>query len=138
MQYNCFRRELLVYQEGLSKPNPDWPEVVKRVMDYIHNHLFDEALTIAQVKNICHISSKSFASRFKIYTGFYPKDYILHHRIHIAKRLLMNREMSIVQVGLILGFSSHSAFCKTFKKRAGVQPSAWIKQNRFLDIDSRN
>ena len=129
MQYEHFLQGQKKYQEELEKPQTTWPEQVQIGMHYIQENLFEESLTVTRIREACHINDKSFASRFKIYTGFYPKDYILNHRIEFGKYLLIQEGVSIVQVGLLLGFSSHSAFCKAFKVRVGMRPSVWAKDS---------
>lgn len=75
-----------------------WPSDVKTAAHYISTHLTCEHLSISKLKQDCKINGKSFSARFKLATGFHPKEYILFHRIEASKKLLQN-EVPVVQTG---------------------------------------
>lgn len=39
--------------------------------------------------------------------------------------------MTVAESGLMVGFSSHSAFCKAFKSKTGISPGDWKKENKL-------
>ena len=57
--------------------------------------------------------------------GRYPKEYILHHRVEAGKMLLNKTDGPITLISLALGFSSHAAFSKAFKRKSECTPSEW-------------
>jgi len=113
------------YQERLPVTGTDLLPDVEKAAECIHNHLFDPRLTVGWMKQKCRINGKSFSATFKLCTGMYPKSNILHHRIEAGKILLLKTDLSITDVGLTLGFSSHATFCKAFKRKTGQRPSEW-------------
>lgn len=118
------------YKKQLPEPRADWPHDMKRAVAFIIAHLFDPKLTVSWLRKKCRITGKSFSGIFRTCTGYYPKEYILHHRIEAGKLLLKQTEATITEIALALGFSSLSAFCNTFKNKQGVQPTKWRKQNQ--------
>jgi AraC-like DNA-binding protein len=70
------------------------------------------------------ISYSRFRSLFKNTTGVAPHQFLLNERIACAKRLLKNPAIEIKTVGYKVGFRSSSYFCKTFRRKTGITPSA--------------
>lgn len=126
--YNAICETIKEFRRQLPKPDPEWPNDVRRAVKFIYEHLFEEGLTVTLVKEGCQVNGKSFSGRFRKCTGLYPKEFILTHQINLSKRLLKLEDVSVGQAGLEAGFSSHSSFCKTFKRKVGVIPSVWRGQ----------
>ena len=70
------------------------------------------------------ISYSRFRSLFKSTTGVAPHQFLLNERIACAKRLLKNPAIEIKTVGYKTGFRSASYFCRTFRRKTGITPSA--------------
>lgn len=117
------------YKLELFHGGPEVPEEIQAAIIYLNENIFDESLTVKEVANKYSNGSKNFAGKFKLHTGYYPKKYVVFHRINISKRLLKQDGISIIQIALSIGFSSHSSFCKTFKYTVGLTPSDWKKIN---------
>lgn len=113
-------------RSGLVKAKNDWPEKIRDMLKCIHNHRFEEQLSLQWLKERCRINGKDFSGKFKYYVGKTPQQYWMEHRIAAAKQLL--REDSLADVGLLeialeLGFRKHSTFTSTFKNHVGCPPS---------------
>jgi AraC-like DNA-binding protein len=121
-----------------ASENKEWPRQVILAETFIHDHLYDDRLTVGWLKEKCRINGKNFAARFRRCTGYHPKEYILHYRLKAGKRLLNQSKVSITEIALAVGFRSVSSFCKTFKKREDLRPSEWQSknqtQNKIQDI----
>jgi AraC-like DNA-binding protein len=122
-------RILREYKKSLSNNGTNCLPDIKRSAVYMHEHLFEEGLSTSKVKEECRIYRKSFSGWFKLCMGRNPKEYILHHRIDAGKLLLLKSDLTITTVGLMVGFSSLSAFCNTFKRKTGMKPSEWRRKN---------
>jgi len=86
-------------------------------------------VTISWLKEKRHIHGKSFPVWFKHELGFYPRKYLIHHRIEAGKLLLIETEASGTEIALAVGFTSLSSFCNTFKNRKGISPTQWWERN---------
>jgi AraC-like DNA-binding protein len=113
------------YKNSLESPISSASKDIEKFFLCIRERIFDNALTLSTVKEECGIKGKSFSARFKRVIGRYPYDYILYHRIEMAKILLKNTKNSITDIALETGFNSLSSFDKTFLSRVGQSPSAW-------------
>ncbi|MTI88430.1 MAG: helix-turn-helix transcriptional regulator [Balneolaceae bacterium] len=130
VSYNYSEQLLTDYKnEVWNSFSEEFPARIECTLKYIFEHLYDESLTIADIKNTCNIKSKSFSAKFSLYAGITPKKFILKHRINAGKILLRETDLTIAQVSLFIGFSSHSAFSKAFIRDAGgITPSSWIEK----------
>ncbi|SMO42365.1 helix-turn-helix transcriptional regulator [Gracilimonas mengyeensis] len=115
----------------------DLPQDVKDMLCYIRKNLFNDSLTISEMRNDLRILNKNYAARFKLYTGYNPKIYIIVKRLETAKKILTKTELSITQVSIALGFLSHSSFSKIFIKSFGISPSKWIDEELNSDKNSQ-
>jgi len=117
------------YLNTLQKKQRDFdippPSDIERAAKVMHQNLFHPKLTVGWLREQCRLNGNSFSARFKHYTGQHPKRYILHHRIEAGKLLLTKTNVSITAISLALGFSSHAAFSKAFKRKTEHTPSQW-------------
>jgi len=117
------------YRKEVETPTFDQFPEVEQAINCIHSNLFDLRLTVSWLKDQCHINRGSFSARFKTCIGSYPKEYILRHRLEAGKLLLKKTEASVTTIGIMIGFNSLSAFCKSFKRKVDQRPSEW--RNNF-------
>lgn len=129
--YQRLERERQTYLTSLSPPNPDWPSDVRAVAEAIHHQLFNLDLKLKDVYRQCGIGNHNVSARFKHFTGRAPKDYVVHHRILLAKRLLQTLDIEVQQIALTVGYGSPSAFTKAFKKHFGCTPTQYKRQKGY-------
>lgn len=100
------------------------------MQEYIETH--DKIqIAIADLANLTGYSSVHFTRMFKKATGQTPREYLMNHRTNKAKRLLVNTELSIVEVAYESGFSSHAHFSTQFRRSIGTTPQAYRKHNKL-------
>lgn len=97
-------------------------EAVKMPVEYIRKH-YKEALPIEEVADMAHLSVSALERRFTKYLGKTPKQFINEVRLENARRLLVDSNMPIADIGYEVGFSGHSYFTKQFKLLFGMLPS---------------
>jgi AraC family transcriptional regulator len=96
-----------------------------RVRDFIAGHLTQE-LGLADLAELIDASPGHFARLFRNTFGMPPYRYIIEQRIEEAKRLMGTGRASILEVALLLGFSSQSHFTVTFRKVTGTTPRQFL------------
>ena len=104
---------------------------MNRIIQYIEEHL-EEPLTVKQLADIAGYSEYHFVRVFKAYTTQTVKEYICRRRllrscddIFAGKRL--------IDVAIKYGWSSHSAFSKSFHREFGFSPS--LLRTMKLELD---
>jgi AraC family transcriptional regulator len=100
------------------------PSQLKQASEYIQENL-DRDLSLEELANILHISSHYFVHLFKRSTGFSPHQYIIKCRIEKAKKLLQQRELSIIEICQKVGFQSQSHFTRLFRKHTQTTPKVY-------------
>ncbi|MES2324618.1 MAG: helix-turn-helix domain-containing protein [Pseudomonadota bacterium] len=82
----------------------------------------EEPLSTDDIANLVGISRRQLERLFKQYLGSLPSRYYLELRLQRARQLLLDTHYSIVQVGLMCGFSSGSHFSTAFGTLFGNTP----------------
>lgn len=98
-----------------------------KIIQYIDNNL-DTELSLEKVAEIAAYSPFHFHRIFKMIIGETLQNYIFRKRIEkSAFYLSLRKNLSVRDIYLNLGFSSHSDFSKAFKKYYGKSPSEFRK-----------
>ena len=82
----------------------------------------EEPLSTDDIAQLAGISRRQLERLFKQYLGSLPSRYYLELRLRRARQLLLDTNHSIVQVGLMCGFSSGSHFSTAFGALFGNTP----------------
>ena len=106
------------YKGGLS------PSKLQAVIDYIQANL-ETNMRLDDVARTVNTSTWHFCRMFKQATGVTPFQYVVQQRLELGKQLLRQEETAIVEIALMCGFGSQSAFNKAFKNYTGVTPKTY-------------
>ncbi|GGM16445.1 hypothetical protein GCM10009425_29220 [Pseudomonas asuensis] len=85
----------------------------------------DEGLSVSEIAQACSLSRSHFSRAFKKNTGLSPRDWYQQLRIAKAKRMLVNTDLPISQIGTECAFSDQSHFTRVFTKAVGCTPLSW-------------
>jgi AraC family transcriptional regulator len=102
---------------GLPRP------VLRRIIERMRS--FDSDLSLQALANESGYSRVHFVRMFRAATGYSPHNYLLNLRLERARELLKNPSLSLIDIALDCGFSSHSHLSRLFHKRVGITPSAY-------------
>jgi AraC-like DNA-binding protein len=106
----------------------------KRI-EAIHNFLMNnylEKIDLGKLASIVNMAEGSVCRFFKNNTGMTVFEYLNKIKIEFACKLLMDNDLSVMQVCLDSGFNNLSHFNKQFKKITKVNPLEYRKQFRPL------
>ncbi|WP_426440416.1 helix-turn-helix domain-containing protein [Bradyrhizobium genosp. P] len=95
-----------------------------QVTDLMNENL-SRCIRLSELASLAGLSASQFGRAFKVSTGMTPHNWHLFTRIEYAKRLLANREKSLVDIALEAGFSEQSHFTRAFTAAHGTSPNAW-------------
>jgi AraC family transcriptional regulator len=101
---------------------------LRRVAEFIEENL-EHDLTLAEIAGIAELSPFHFARAFKQATGSTPIQFLTRRRIDLAKRLLVESELPIVEVGLRAGFKNQSHFTTLFRKITAMTPKTYRNEH---------
>ena len=89
---------------------------------YIRDNI-REKISVDSLAQMSGMSKYHFIREFKRITHYTPVMYINIVRIEMARRLIVEKKLSVGEVSERCGFENLSYFTKTFKKYTGMTPS---------------
>jgi len=99
---------------------------IQRVMQYIDEHL-DEHITLKELSKIACFSQYHFHRVFVACLGLTIQEYIYFKRLAKAASLLLNSTLPVTDIALLVGYGTHAAFSKSFRKCYDMTPSEYRK-----------
>ena len=102
-------------------------EKIKQVLSNIEAH-YDQKLTIESMAADCNYSASHFMRWFKEMTGSSFTEYLIEYRLGKAAQQLKSTDDTILEIAQRTSFDNISNFNRLFKKRLGVTPSVFRKQ----------
>jgi AraC family transcriptional regulator len=102
--------------------------VLRRIIERMR--CFSCDLSLQALANESGYSRVHFIRMFRAATGYSPHNYLLNLRLERARELLKNSSLSLIDIALDCGFSSHSHMSRLFHKGVGITPSAYRRTVR--------
>jgi AraC family transcriptional regulator len=102
--------------------------VLRRVVERMRS--FDSDLSLQALASESGYSRVHFIRMFKAATGYSPHNYLLNLKLERARDLLKKPSISLIDIALDCGFSSHSHMSRIFHRIVGVTPSAYRRSLR--------
>lgn len=116
--------QLLASEHFNIKPDDAENERMRKILEFTLDN-FQNEISIHTIAEIAHLTVPSFCRYFKSRTRKTYVDYLNEIRLSHARKLLINSELGISQVGLECGFRNLSHFHRIFKNQVGVTPLAY-------------
>lgn len=108
------------------KPDDAENERMRKILEFTLDN-FQNDVEINDVADLANLTVPSFCRYFKARTRKTYVDYLHEIRVSHARKLLINNQLSISQIGLECGFQNLSNFHRIFKKQVGLTPLAYRK-----------
>ena len=91
---------------------------------YIGEH-YDLPITVNQLAEMESYNVTYYNDWFKQQTGCSPSLYLRHIRVNRAKELLVETNFSVMEIAVMVGYSSNSTFTRAFHSITGMTPKAY-------------
>jgi len=101
--------------------------VIQNVIDYICTYYYND-INLADVAIEFGMSESSLSKKFKTFSGFRFKEYLIGVRMKAAENYLLNTAKSITEISDLCGFNDSNFFGDSFKKFAGISPNNFRKR----------
>ncbi len=105
--------------------------IVTDIQRYIADNAQND-LTLEQMAAMHYVSKYYLTRIFKDITGYTFKDYLILHRLSIAKDLLIHTDLSVTDVCFQSGYNNINHFIRIFKNYEGVTPYQYKKSYKPL------
>ncbi len=91
----------------------------------------DQRISVATLARRAKLSARTLARRFEAQAGTTPHQWLTHHRVLLAQRLLETSSVSIERVAELSGFVTPETLRHHFRKRVGTSPIAYRRRFRL-------
>lgn len=134
---NAIARRMVVppHRDGGQSQFVDMPmpacddDAIQVLLEWMSEHL-DEELSIDQLAARIHLSSRTFARRFRAATGTTPHHWLTGQRVLLAQHLLEETDEPIERVASRVGFGNAATLRHHFGQWRGTTPVAFRRAFR--------
>ena len=105
---------------------------IHRCLSYIYSHIY-ERITLKDLASFSDVSVSYLSRQFPKEVGVSINAYIRCRKIELAQELLINSDMSILDISFQLSFSSQSHFIQAFKQVLGTTPNKFRAENKTYE-----
>jgi AraC family transcriptional regulator len=74
------------------------------------------------------LSASHFCRAFKTAMGVSPHQYLINLRIARARLLLVETQLSVIDVGAAVGYDDPSYFARLFRRATGLSPAGYRRR----------
>ncbi|BCK00691.1 helix-turn-helix transcriptional regulator [Anaerocolumna chitinilytica] len=121
--YEMMKNVLATITNAVSKSKKSiYSQPVRKIIDYLYSH-YSEKITLEDLSNLTRLSTYYISNLIKSETGLSLNDNINNIRIEQSKKLLLEKNSSILEVAQSVGFHYQNHFAAVFKKYCGISPS---------------
>ena len=120
-----FTRHMRQYSQKSNLSQP-----ISICLDYIFSHL-SERITLKELADYSNVSTTYLSKTFSEEIGMSVSEYIRIKKINMSKEMLLNTNMSILDIAHHLSFSSQSHYTQVFKSEVGMTPKNFRKNNTY-------
>ena len=112
------------------------PKEKDRMNSIIHYTMlnFKRTISLEEISNVANLSKSAFCRYFKNTVKKNYNEFVYDIRVEYACKLLLEKDMGIMQVCYEAGFNNPSAFSQIFKRITGISPNQYRKTNKIREI----
>ncbi|WP_086932632.1 AraC family transcriptional regulator [Agarilytica rhodophyticola] len=114
---------LKAHQVHIQNKNSNFDKIYPVVNLFRTQQVVD--ISLQQAADLCNLSASYFSRLFKNVFRQPFSEYIIHHKLYNAARILSQENTSITEISYSLNFSSPSHFITLFKKKFGQTPKKY-------------
>jgi len=122
-----YGRELRIDPEiTVSEPEAQFAQQLEKVLS---ENITDSDFSSAAFSEAMFMSRMQLHRKLKALFGTTTSEFIRDQRLKLSEKLLMEKQISISEVGYSVGFNSPSYFMKCFKETFGCTPTEYIQKH---------
>jgi len=118
----------------------EWHRQVQKIVDDIDACIInrdDDGLTLREIARRNGYSEYHMTRKFSELSGISLRDYLRKRRLAFALIDLRDTGKPILDIAVDYGFSSHEAFCRSFKAAYGIPPSTYRAKPKPIALRTR-
>ena len=115
-------REAALEEQGIG-------DIVALVRRVLRNLLLNGQGAIDEVSGIFEVHKRTLNRRLRE-RGISFQELVEETRYHIARQMLRETDLAIVEIAAVLDYADAAAFTRAFRRWSGTTPAAWRAQTR--------
>lgn len=92
-------------------------------------HNYQRELTVAEIADACKLNRSYFSKLFHENMGCPPQEFLIRLRLSKAAEMMRTTSRPISEISMLCGYANQLHFSHAFKKRYGMPPREWRRQN---------
>ncbi|MCL2500834.1 MAG: AraC family transcriptional regulator [Defluviitaleaceae bacterium] len=108
--------------------------VVNAVLEHIHAN-FSSEITLDSLCRLVCSNRTTLTRKFRAATRRTPIDYLLHHRLNVACKLLTHSKLSVKEIAETTGFKYESYFTRQFSAKNGLSPKKYRQSDGYESLN---
>lgn len=101
---------------------------LSRLTEFIEENI-DKSITLAELAALVNVSRFHFTRLFKRSTGMTAISFVERCRIRRAQSLILETDLTLVEIALMTGFADQSHFTRRFHRHVGSTPAAFARES---------
>ena len=114
--------------DSTPREEPRITSAVKQAIGYVRAHS-ESDISLDGISSFVGVSKYYFSREFRRVTGYSFVEYLNRVRCENAKKMLLDKNLAVGEVGRACGFKNMSYFTRTFLMYIGVAPREYRKRN---------
>ncbi len=108
-------------------------DIIYKTIEYT-NAKYMEKISLEEIATHVNLSPSYFSKLFKTETGINYSTYLNQVRVEKSKELLLNEDLTLVEISNLVGFEEQSYFTKVFRRITGTTPGKFRETRGRIKI----
>lgn len=104
---------------------------IREAITFIEQN-YTHAITIEDIASFCNLNRSYLGKLFRDELNQTPQQFLIYYRMNQATELLKFSEMTVAEVGKMVGYPNQLHFSRAFKNVFGMSPSKWRAENKLV------
>lgn len=123
-----YSQQFILQPENLDITSSE-KEFLVKLKSIVEEHLADPDFHIPDFSGELGMSRSVIYRKLKGITGMTLIEFVNDYRLSKASLLLKHKKLNVSQTAIEVGFSDPNYFSKSFRKKYGISPSDFVKEN---------
>lgn len=127
-----------IFENSYDEINNSFNTYIKDAIDYVERNIKNN-ITLEEVAKYINITPHYLSKIFKKEVGVNFVTFITDKKIELAKEMLIDENIPIVNISIELSYTQPNYFSKVFKRKVGITPSEYrekyLTDNQHVKIE---